>query len=87
MKQEDSVKPSDVKYGIYEHYKGGRYLVLGVARDHCTDGYLVVYIRLHGRKGVPMSVQPADRFLGYATLDGERVRRFRHVGLTEPEAG
>lgn len=86
MSHDDSLGPDAVQYGVYEHYKGERYLVLGVARDHLTDDFLVVYIRLYGRKGIPMSVQPLDRFLGHVMVDGELVRRFRHIGVAEHPA-
>ena len=86
MKHDDSRGPDALQYGVYEHYKGQHYLVLGVARDHLTDGLLVVYARLYGRKGVPMSVQPLDRFLGHVVVDGERVPRFQHVGVAEHPA-
>ena len=38
---------TDIKAGIYEHYKGGRYLVLGLARHTETDEVLVVYVPRH----------------------------------------
>ena len=57
-----------LRFGVYRHYKGENYLVLGVARDHCTNEEVVVYVRLYGREGLPMSVQPLCRFLGYKKM-------------------
>lgn len=66
--------------GVYEHYKGNRYLVLGVARHDASDEPLVVYVRLYDRDGVPMTCRALDDFT--ATVDpgdGSRVPRFRLV--------
>lgn len=87
MSNHDVATGRVLPYGVYKHYKGQRYLVLGVARDHLTDDLLVVYIRLYGREGVPMSVQPLDRFLGRVVVNGEPVPRFQHLGVAEPHAG
>ena len=35
--------PPDTPLGLYRHYKGGEYEVLGVARDSETQELLVVY--------------------------------------------
>lgn len=86
MSHEDSPGPDALQYGVYKHYKGQRYLVLGVARDQLTDDLLVVYTRLYGRDGIPMSVQPLDRFLGHVVVEGQLVPRFQHVGVAEHNA-
>ena len=72
--------------GLYEHYKGGLYQVLGVARSseniHC---YLVVYSMLHQKEVEGMFlpagmlwVRPLDLFTEQVTNDqGQRVPRFK----------
>ena len=86
MSHDDSPGPNALQYGVYQHYKGRRYLILGVARDHLTDDLLVVYARLYGREGIPISVQPLDRFLGHVVVDGELVPRFQHIGVAEHDS-
>ena len=62
--------------GEYEHYKGNRYLVLGVARHSETEEELVVYVRLYPGEGGSMFVRPLAMF---TELVGD-VPRFRPVG-------
>ncbi len=33
--------------GVYQHYKGGMYRVLFLARDQETNGFQVIYVPLH----------------------------------------
>lgn len=57
-----------MRTGVYQHYKGGRYLVLGAARHTETDEIMVVYTPLyeHPSGGMPMQVRPMEMFLGLA---------------------
>ena len=70
--------------GVYEHYKGKRYFVLGLGREHPSDKVVVVYCRLYEREGLPLSVRPAKKFLEYKEWRGGKVRRFTYLGLSEP---
>lgn len=63
--------------GEYEHYKGNRYRVIGVARHSETLEALVVYQALYGDGG--MWVRPAAMFTGNVEKDGRSVPRFRLV--------
>ena len=72
--------------GVYRHYKGGHYLVLGVARYSETEEPLVVYVRLYPRTGCPLWVRPLANFTSHAVnAAGRRVPRFKFVGLEETE--
>ena len=73
--------------GVYEHYKGKRYYVLGLGREHPSDEVVVIYCRLYGREGLPLSVRHARDFLGNAERSGQEVPRFTYVGLREPGRG
>jgi hypothetical protein len=64
--------------GLYLHYKGKRYRVLGVARHSETEEELVVYRALDGAGG--LWVRPLALFEGTVTVDGQQVPRFRHLG-------
>ncbi|MCG7601184.1 DUF1653 domain-containing protein [Halomonas sp. McH1-25] len=60
--------------GIYRHYKGQTYEVLGVAHHSETDEPLVVYRALYGDYG--LWVRPLDMFVETVEVQGEPVRRF-----------
>lgn len=60
--------------GIYRHYKGQRYQVLGIARHSETLEELVVYRALYGEHG--LWVRPLAMFVETVTVDGEAVPRF-----------
>ncbi len=60
--------------GIYRHYKGQRYRVLGTARHSETMEPLVVYQALYGEHG--LWVRPAAMFCETIELDGEPIARF-----------
>lgn len=67
--------PAEPRPGLYEHYKGGRYRVLGIARHSETLEPLVVYEALHGNGG--LWVRPAAMFLEEIAGSGCRRPRFR----------
>jgi hypothetical protein len=60
--------------GIYRHYKGQRYRVLGTAQHSETMEPLVVYQALYGDFG--LWVRPATMFCETVELDGEPLPRF-----------
>jgi len=60
--------------GIYRHYKGQRYRVLGTARHSETMEELVVYQALYGERG--LWVRPAGMFAETVELEGEPIPRF-----------
>lgn len=60
--------------GIYRHYKGQRYQVLGLARHSETLEELVVYRALYGEHG--LWVRPVAMFAETVTVDGRPVARF-----------
>lgn len=67
--------------GIYEHYKGKRYEVIGVARHSETLSEMVVYRALYeselGKDA--LWVRPAGMFFELVEKDGKRIPRFRLV--------
>jgi len=64
--------------GIYRHYKGNSYKVLGVAKHSETEEKLVVYQALYGERG--LWVRPLEMFRGKVRFQGEEVQRFIYVG-------
>lgn len=68
-----------VELGFYEHYKGGRYEVLGVAHHSETHEELVVYRALYGDHG--LWVRPLAMFLETVEVNGVTKPRFKKIDL------
>jgi hypothetical protein len=66
------------KPGIYRHYKGKEYEVLGTARHSETEEVLVVYRALYGARG--LWVRPVGMFCESVRVEGESLPRFAYVG-------
>ncbi|MDD3393196.1 MAG: DUF1653 domain-containing protein [Anaerotignum sp.] len=60
--------------GVYEHYKGKKYCVVGIAKHSETLEEMVVYRQLYGEYG--LWVRPKDMFLESVEIDGKRLPRF-----------
>ena len=66
-----------IEPGIYQHYKGPRYQVLGISRHSETLEALVVYHPLAGDQA--WWVRPWTMFTGTVTIEGRELPRFRKV--------
>lgn len=78
MKIQLSDKAKRVKIGIYEHFKGKKYQVLGVGLHSETLEEVVVYQALYGEKTI--WVRPIDMFLGNKNFgNGQEVPRFKYI--------
>ncbi|MEL7968428.1 DUF1653 domain-containing protein [Vreelandella neptunia] len=60
--------------GIYRHYKGSLYEVLGTAQNSESEEPLVVYRALYGEYG--LWVRPLDMFVETVTKEGLTQPRF-----------
>jgi len=63
-----------IEPGLYRHYKGQHYEVLGVATHSETGESLVVYRALYGEFG--LWVRPETMFSEIVEVDGATVPRF-----------
>ena len=63
--------------GRYQHYKGGEYEVVGVARHSETLEPLVVYRPLYNASG--LWVRPHAMFVETVDVDGVRRPRFAKI--------
>lgn len=63
--------------GIYRHYKGGEYEVVGVVRHSESLEPLVLYRPLYNDSG--LWVRPFAMFVGAVTQDGQTRPRFAWV--------
>lgn len=75
MKADGDIK---LPLGLYRHYKGNSYEVIGIARDSETEEPLVVYRCLYG--DYSLWVRPLSKFIDTVTVDNEEVPRFRPLG-------
>ena len=64
--------------GLYRHYKGKDYSVLGFAKDSETKELMVLYVPLYGDGGY--WVRPLTEFTEEIELDGKYIPRFRYIG-------
>lgn len=60
---------------LYEHYKGQRYKIMGVARHSETLEELVIYQALYGDSDI--WVRPIGMFLENVNIDGLSRPRFK----------
>ena len=68
----------DVPAGVWRHWKGHDYLVLGLGHDADVEGRtVVVYVPLYDVPGPRLAVRTAASFLEEAEPG---VPRFRYVG-------
>lgn len=71
-----------IENDIYEHYKGKRYRVIGVARHTETREEMVVYRALYNSEEFgdhALWVRPKKMFLEEVEVDGKHIPRFRYV--------
>lgn len=69
--------------GLYRHYKGNDYQVIGTAIHSETGERLVVYRPCYGERG--LWVRPLAMFMETVDVDGERRNRFAWVGPAPAE--
>jgi hypothetical protein len=72
----------ELKPGVYEHYKGNKYRVIGVAKHSETLEDVVVYEALYDNKTSQLWVRPLEMFLGEVEVGGKQIPRFKYLGET-----
>ena len=80
------MKPT-IKMGIYEHYKGQRYEVIGFAHHTETKTPMVLYKALYDVPELTeiygedvVFTRPYELFIESVTIDGIQVPRFHFIG-------
>ena len=72
---------NEINRGIYRHYKGGMYEVLGMAKHSETLEEMVVYRALYGDGDV--WVRPASMWNETVEKEGISYKRFEYIGEAE----
>jgi len=67
--------------GVYEHYKGEKYFVLGLSRNTETNEVCVVYRPLYETDWPQLVHRNARMFFETVTVDGQQVPRFRPIAI------
>ncbi len=66
-----------IRLGVYRHYKGKDYLVIGIAQHSETREHLVIYRCLYG--DYSQWVRPLDMFTESVFQDGNEIPRFSFI--------
>jgi len=88
-----------ITQGVYRHYKGEYYFVIGIAQHTEEDTRLVLYVPLtgnEGRAGLQLRARPLNGVKGFRTpqrvfspsdpATGTEVERFTYIGEEMPGA-
>ena len=68
---------SELQAGLYRHYKGNDYQVIGTAGHTETEERLVVYRALYGERG--LWVRPLSMFIEQVEVEGVLTPRFKFI--------
>jgi len=69
----------DIKPGIYRHYKGKEYKVIGLVRHSETLEALVLYEALYANNLGKLWVRPVQMFLENVDVDNYHGPRFKYL--------
>lgn len=73
----------ELKPGIYEHYKGGQYRLVGLAKLESTLEDVVIYEPLSPNPVAKMFVRPLAEFTEVITRGSYHGHRFRYMSGTD----
>lgn len=71
---------TELKMGLYKHYKGKLYKVYGTATHSETMEDLVLYECLYDNPITNSWARPIRMFLESVEIDGKTVPRFKYIG-------
>lgn len=81
MKEQNETEEKLYLHGVYRHYKGGIYDVIGTALCSETQNPFVVYRSFDTGKHW---IRPLDEFLSTKEIkEGQSVKRFELIGLQD----
>lgn len=68
-----------LELGMYQHYKGMKYLVLGTAKHSESLEEMAVYVTLYENEESALWVRPLKMFLETVMINGQEVERFKKI--------
>ncbi|MFA6427412.1 MAG: DUF1653 domain-containing protein [Candidatus Magasanikbacteria bacterium] len=68
---------TQIQPGIYKHYKGNTYRVIGVAKHSETLEEFVVYEALYENNVSKLWLRPVELFIEEVEYEGKRTPRFK----------
>ena len=71
---------NELKTGLYKHFKGGKYEVIGIAKHSETLEDFVVYKALYDNKVSKLWIRPKEMFTESIIQDGKSIKRFEFIG-------
>ena len=69
--------------GVYKHYKGNLYRVIGIAKHSETLEELVVYEALYDNPRSKLWIRPKEMFLEDVVINGQSTPRFKLIKRLE----
>ena len=69
----------NLELGLYKHYKGNSYEVIGIAKHSETLEDLVVYKATYQAEGENLWVRPLKMFQETVIIDGVEQKRFQKM--------
>ncbi len=69
----------NMELGLYKHYKGNLYEVIGIAQHSESLEKLVVYKATYQKDGENLWVRPLQMFKDTVIVDGVEVKRFEKI--------
>ncbi len=71
---------NSIKPGLYRHYKGKDYEIIGIARHSETLEEFAVYKALYQTEGQNLWIRPIQMFSDMVKVEGVEQPRFRFLG-------
>ena len=68
-----------MELGLYKHYKGNTYEVIGIATHSETLEEMVVYKATYQKEGKNLWVRPLTMFTETVMIDGVEMKRFEKI--------
>lgn len=70
----------ELEPGLYRHYKGNEYNVLGVGRHTEADEYFVMYSPVEQKPGAPsIWLRPYHMLIETVDINGKTIPRFQRI--------